>query len=78
MRAIIVPRAYRALARPPLRTLLADVVDPESRNEMILRAQVVHGYTQAELARALSLHPNTVSKITRRTRRTHYYVVRVP
>ena len=78
LRAIIVPRNYRALARPTLGTLFADVVDPEGRNEMILRAQVVHGYTQAEIARVLAMHPNTVSKITRRTRQQRYYVVRVP
>lgn len=78
MRAIIVPRHYRALARPPLGKLFANVVDPESRNEMILRAQVVHGYTQSEIARALALHPNTISKITRRTRQQRIYVLREP
>jgi putative transposase len=78
MRAIIVPRSYRALARPPLGALFADVADPEDRNETILRAQVVHGYTQAEIARALALHPNTISKITRTTRQQRYYVVRLP
>ena len=78
MRAIIVPRSYRALARPPLGKLIAEVVDPESRDKMILRAQVVHGYTQAQIARALGLHPNTISKITRRTRQQRYYVVRTP
>jgi putative transposase len=76
MRAIIVPRSYRALARPPLGKLFADVQDPEGRDEMILRAQVVHGYTQAEIARSQALHPNTISKITRRVRRQRFYVVR--
>lgn len=74
--AIIVPRSYRALARPPLSELFAPVNDPDTRDETILRAQVVHGYKQAEIARSLALHPNTISKITRKLRRQRYYVIR--
>ena len=65
-----VPRRYRALGRPTLELLFSgcDRVT-EERNRMIVRAQVVHGYTQSEIARALDLHPNTVSKVTVAVRR---------
>lgn len=78
MHQIIVPRSYRALGRPRLGKLFAGLGhDLYQRNQMILRAQVVHGYTQAEIARALALHPNTISKITRRIRQQHYFIVRL-
>jgi putative transposase len=78
MHGIIVPRAYRTLARQPLDVLFPDVDDNlEGRNEMILRAQVIHGYTQAEIARALGLHPNTISKITRKVRNQRHYFIQV-
>lgn len=78
MHGSIVPRSYRALGRPRLGTLFTDVVDDvERRNQVVLRAQVIYGYTQAEIARALCLHPNTVSKITRRIRRQRSFVVRM-
>ena len=65
-----VPRRYRAVARPDLDSLFFDNDSHvESRNQMIIRAQVVHGYTQSEIARALDLHPNTISKITVAIRR---------
>lgn len=79
MHGIRVPRSYRALARPPLDRLFPDIDENlEGRNHMILRAQVVYGYTQAEIARGLSLHPNTISKITRkvRTQRHYFYEVK--
>jgi putative transposase len=79
MHGIIVPRAYRTLARPPLETLFADGDgNREHRNQMILRAQVVHGYTQSEIGRTLGLHPNTISKITRKIRRPRHYFAEVP
>jgi putative transposase len=69
MHGIIVPRSYRSLAQPPLESLFPAGQDNRAaRNEMILRAQLVHGYMQSEIARALGLHPNTVSKITRKVR----------
>lgn len=78
MHQLIVPRSYRALGRPPLGSLFADIGDDlDSRNEIVLRAQVVYGYTQAEIARTLCLHPNTISKITRRTRRQRCFLVRM-
>lgn len=74
---IDVPRAFRALARPTLQTLFAGLrADLEMRNRQMLRAQVVHGYTQSEIARALGVHPNTVSKITRAIKHQRYFVVR--
>lgn len=78
MHQIIVPRSYRALGRPPLGSLFAEVRDDsDRRNQMVLRAQVVYGFTQAEIARTLCLHPNTISKITRRIRRQRYFFVRM-
>jgi putative transposase len=79
MHSIIVPRAYRTLARPPLGSLIRDIDDDlEGRNKSILRAQVLHGYTQAEIARALSLHPNTISKVTCKVRRQRHCLIEVP
>ena len=79
MHRLIVPRSYRALARPPLGSLFADVGDDlDRRNQIVLRAQVVYGYTQSEIARTLGLHPNTISKITRRIRHQRYFIVRIP
>ena len=71
-----VPRSFKALARPPLRSLFQGLSrDLELRNRQMLRAQVVYGYTQSEIGRALGLHPNTVSKITRILRHQRYFVV---
>jgi putative transposase len=79
MHHMIVPRTYRALGRPPLGSLFADVNDDiERRNQIVLRAQVVYGYTQAQIARTLCLHPNTISKITRRIRHQRCFLVRTP
>ena len=78
MHGIIVPRSYRALARPRLSSLFSGVRhDLGRRNSTIIRAQVVHGYTQAEIGRALGLHPNTISKITRQVRRTHLSLIHI-
>lgn len=78
MYQIRVPRSYRALARPELGALFAGLrSDLELRDQMIVRAQVVHGYTQAEIARSLAMHPNTVSKIVRRLKGQRYFLVRV-
>lgn len=56
------PRSYRALARPPLSELFAEVKRVD-RRAAILRAHVVHGYLMAEIARYLELHPTTISRI---------------
>jgi putative transposase len=76
MSQIRIPRSYRALARPPLGNLLAGLVDDkERRDRMILRAHVVHGYTQAEIARSLALHPDTVSVIIRQLQTQRVFLV---
>lgn len=78
MHGIIVPRSYRALARPPLGTLFGGLrEDLDQRNRMVIRAQVVYGYKQSEIARALGVHPNTISKITRALKHQKYFVVRL-
>jgi putative transposase len=60
------PRGYRALARPPLNEVFADVKRVERRSA-ILRAHVVHGYLMSEIARYLELHPTTISRIVNRS-----------
>ena len=76
MHKLVVPRSYRALGRPSLGQLFHGITDDlEARNLMIRRAYVVHGYRLSEVARTLNLHPNTVSKIMRKTKRQHFYQV---
>lgn len=78
MHDLIIPRSYRALARPSLGQLFAGRTDDlEDRNRMIRRAQVVHGYRQSEIARTLNLHPNTVSKIVSGLKKQRFFLVRV-
>ena len=60
------PRSYRALARPPLSELFADVKNVDRRSA-ILRAHVAHGYLMSEIARYLELHPTTISRIVNRS-----------
>lgn len=64
---VALPRAYRALAQPPLNELFRDVGFSRSRRDsMIRRAHVVHGYQLSDIARYLGMHPNSMSKILRR------------
>jgi putative transposase len=79
MHDLIIPRNYRALARPTLAELFPACCndDLEERNRTIRRAQVVYGYRQSEIARSLNLHPNTVSKIVSRLAKQRFYLVRV-
>jgi len=60
---LIIPRSYRALARPSLGQLFAGIDDLDDRDRTIRRAQVVYGYRQSEIARTLNLHPNTTLAI---------------
>lgn len=60
------PRSYRAMARPPLSELFAEVRRAERRHA-ILRAHVVHGYLLTEIADYLELHPTTISRIVNQT-----------
>ena len=76
MHKLMVPRSYRALGRPSLGQLFHGIAeDLDARNLMIRRAHVVHGYRLSEVARTLNLHPNTVSKIMRKSKRQHYDMV---
>ena len=56
------PRAFRSLGRPSLSELFADTTRAE-RRATIIRANIVHGYLLAEIARFLELHPTTISRI---------------
>jgi len=58
-----IPRAYRALYRPPLEQLLPALLSKAARNTAMLRAHVVHAYTLAEIGRWVGLHPASVSRI---------------
>jgi putative transposase len=78
MHDLIIPRSYRALARPSLGKLFAHSKDDlEERNRAIRRAQVVYGYRQTEIARSLNLHPNTVSKIVSTLKKQRFFLVKV-
>ena len=78
MHDLIIPRSYRALARPSLGQLfVGQTADLENRNRTIRRAQVVYGYRQSEIARSLNLHPNTVSKIVSGLKKQRFFLVRV-
>lgn len=77
MSQLLVPRSYRALARPPLGKLFARADDDlERRNLMILRAQVVYGYRQSEIARTLAVHPDTISKIVCRMKKQRFFLAK--
>jgi putative transposase len=78
MHDLLIPRSYRALARPSLGELFGRCrLDLEERNRAIRRAQVVYGYRQTEIARSLNLHPNTVSKIVSGLRKQKFFLVNV-
>jgi putative transposase len=62
-----VPRSYKALARPPLRELLACVTQ-EERAKAIRRSHIMYGYKLSEIARCLGLHPTTVTRMLIRSR----------
>jgi putative transposase len=62
-----IPRAYRALARPDLSAVLSCVTRSE-RITAIRRAHVVHGYLLSEIARCLSVHPTTISRLFAKSR----------
>ena len=64
------PRSYRALDRPPFSELFQSPVTKEARNRQMLRAHVLHAYSIAEIARALCMHPASVSRIVAALRRT--------
>ena len=57
-----VPRRERLAARPPLPEILVRT-PAHRRNASVLAACIDHGYGQREIARWLSLHPASVSRI---------------
>ena len=63
------PRSYRALFRPHLGELFGSARDKSARAAVMQRAHVIHGYTMSEIARALRLHPASVSRIICKLRR---------
>ena len=74
----LIPRSYRALSRPSLGQLFAGrTTELEDRNRTILRAQVVYGYRQSEIARSLNLHYNTVSKIVSGLKKQRFFLVKI-
>ena len=63
------PRSYRALDRPPLEDLFKSSMTKAERNKQMLRAHVLHAYSMSEIARALCMHPASVSRIVAGLRR---------
>jgi putative transposase len=57
------PRSYKSVFRPPLEELFGDVSTKMDRQQAIQRAHVIYGYKQAEIGRALGLHPGSVSRL---------------
>lgn len=62
------PRAYRAMFRPSLEDLFGSF-NKGDRPALMQRAHVIYGYTMSEIARALGLHPASVSRIICKLRR---------
>ncbi|MGE0864788.1 MAG: transposase [Vicinamibacterales bacterium] len=65
---IRVPQAYKALSRPTLAEIFAGNLGKRERDERAIRAHVIHGYRLSEIAGALRIHPNTLSRIVRTLR----------
>lgn len=63
------PRSYRALDRPLLSEICQSPVTKEERNRQMLRAHVLHAYRLSEIARALCMHPASVSRVVAALRR---------
>lgn len=63
-----VPREYRTALRPSLEELFQPDISLAERNAMIQEAHVTYGYTLAEIAKAIRLHPASVSRLFRRGR----------
>ena len=63
------PRSYRSLDRPPLERLFGHPMTKAERNSQMLRAHVLHAYTMTDIARGLTMHPASVSRIVAALRR---------
>ena len=68
LREIDQPFSYREAIRPPLTQLFPSNQTREERNSVIRAAKSCHGYTLAEIANALQMHPGSVSRIFCRQR----------
>jgi len=64
------PSMYRSVLRSSLTELFRDRMTPPLRANAVYDAHTVHGYTLAEIARELRLHPTTVSQTFRRACKT--------
>ncbi len=63
------PRAYRALGRPPLHELFGLHGQSRAERDRLIRdAHVRYGYTLGQIGRFLGLHPRTPSAIVRKLR----------
>ena len=57
------PKSYRAAGRPALEALFEQGMAKDERDRQMLRAHVVHAYSNSDIARALCMHPGSVSRI---------------
>ena len=64
------PKSYRMINRPPLSELFDPTMEKAQRNTQMLRAHVLYAYSISEIARAMCMHPGTVSRIVASVRRT--------
>ena len=66
-----IPRAQRYAGRPSLERLFADIRERsrQERNERIMEAHIIHGYTLKEVADCLGIHYTTVSKVVTDSRK---------
>jgi hypothetical protein len=62
----LLPRRPSSATRPALTELFSASGDGSTRDRIIQRARIKHGYSLAEMAAFLNLHPSTVSKACKR------------
>ena len=70
LRDVQQPCSYREVIRPSLDQLFPRNQMKAERDRAIWSAKVVHGYTLAEIAKVLRLHPASVSKVFSSIRRS--------
>jgi putative transposase len=63
----LLPRRPAAAARPAFTELFSRLDDVSTRDRLIHVARIEHGYTLAEIAAFLNVHPSTVSKACKRS-----------
>jgi putative transposase len=62
----LLPRRPAGATRPALAELFGASGDGSTRDRIIQRARIEHGYSLAEMAAFLNLHPSTLSKACKR------------